>query len=55
MDEVVSKIVPNTSQLNRKTHFALFVVEALENDKLVHEARRLSAVRRPRRSRPVVD
>jgi hypothetical protein len=39
------------SNITRRVDFALFMVAALENDELVHEARRLSAARRPLRSR----
>jgi hypothetical protein len=38
------------SNLTRRVDFALFMVEALENDELIHEAPALSADRRPRRS-----
>jgi hypothetical protein len=39
------------SNITRRVDFALFMVEALENDELIHEPRRSSAERRPRRSR----
>jgi len=40
------------SNITRRVDFALFMVAALKNDGLVHEAPRLSAARCPRRSRP---
>jgi hypothetical protein len=39
-----------TSNITRRVDFALFMVKALENDDLIHDARRLSAARRPLRS-----
>jgi hypothetical protein len=39
------------SNLTRRVDFALFMVAALENDELVHEALRSSAARRLRRLR----
>ena len=39
------------SNLTRRVDFALFMVEALDNDELVQEAPASSAARRPRRSR----
>ncbi len=38
------------SNITHRVDFALFMVEALENDELVHEARRSSAARRLQRS-----
>jgi len=39
------------SNMTRRVDFALFMVAALENDELVHEAPAIVAVRRPLRSR----
>jgi hypothetical protein len=39
------------SNIRRRVDFALFVVEALENDELVHEAPAIVGCQTPRRSR----
>ena len=44
-----------SSNLTRRVDFALFMVEALDNDELIHEAPATSAGKRRRRSRMPVN
>jgi hypothetical protein len=49
--QVVAMVDQQPDDRTRRVDFALFMVEALENDELATRPRRSSGARRPRRSR----